>query len=377
MTPIVNGLNAYYGAPGMYAMSSYQATDSGGVNDGDGPNALVYNTTTVQLLASVPVDPPGGTGKLGSASGEYREVMRYELAPAGVVTNSANVFYIYVSHYKAKTGSANQAAREGEAQIIRTNETGLPASARVLYVGDYNVSTSGEASYQTIISNAAPNGIVQGGGIDPMNLSGSANVDWTQNSLLSLKSETATDLYWRFDFQIMTTNVYYGAPGGLAYVFGTYHIFGNNGTTPYEGSVNSGSNTALTDLVSSVSYPYSYITAANLYSFLTTASDHLPMVADYTIPIPAAAPIPNLQLANFLVSSPGGFQFAVSNADGTPVTLAEQSQIAVYATTNLTLVFTNWTLLTNSSYLTNGSLQINDTNSPLYSQRFYRALGTQ
>ena len=108
VTPIVTGLNTYYNAPGMYTNSTYQATESN--NDptvGNGPNALVYNTTTVQLLASVPVDPPGGTSNLGSGSGEYREVMRYEFAPAGVTPTSANEFYIYVSHYKASTGSTN------------------------------------------------------------------------------------------------------------------------------------------------------------------------------------------------------------------------------------------------------------------------------
>ena len=67
-----------------------------------------------------------------------------------------------------------------------------------------------------------------------MNLSGATNIDWTTNSLLNLKSESATSLHYRDDFQIMTTNVYYGAPGGLAYVPGTYHVFGNNGTTAYE-----------------------------------------------------------------------------------------------------------------------------------------------
>jgi hypothetical protein len=62
VTPIVNGLNAFYNAPGRYTMSTDQATSSGGVTSGGGPNALVYNTTTVQLLASVKasvkVDPP-------------------------------------------------------------------------------------------------------------------------------------------------------------------------------------------------------------------------------------------------------------------------------------------------------------------------------
>ncbi len=38
----------------MYAMSPYQATESDDdPTDGNGPSALVYNTKTVQLLASV------------------------------------------------------------------------------------------------------------------------------------------------------------------------------------------------------------------------------------------------------------------------------------------------------------------------------------
>ena len=63
IAPIVSGMNTFYNSPGMYAMSTYQATESGGdTGDGNGPNALVYNTKTLQLIASVPVDPPGGTG---------------------------------------------------------------------------------------------------------------------------------------------------------------------------------------------------------------------------------------------------------------------------------------------------------------------------
>src|SRR5579862_7556957 len=66
--PIVNGLNAFYAShniPAGYAMSSYQATESG--NDptsGNGPNAVVYNTNTLQLVASVGVGTP-----LGSSNG--------------------------------------------------------------------------------------------------------------------------------------------------------------------------------------------------------------------------------------------------------------------------------------------------------------------
>ena len=275
VTPMVNGLNTYYNTPGMYAMSLYQATSSGGVTSGGGPNALIYNTTTVQLLASVPVDPPGGISQLGFASGEYREVMRYEFAPAGATPTAANEFYIYVSHYKASTGTANEAARAGEAQIIRNDSATLPGNARILYVGDYN-STGGssEAGYQTII---AP-GVNQG--LDPMNPSGAIGIDWSVDSLMDEKTESAADLRYRDDLQIMTTNVFYGLEGGLALVPGTYHVFGNNGTTPYQGNVSS-NNLALTNLAAGAP-----ISAATLYRDLTNASDHLPVVADYTIPVP-------------------------------------------------------------------------------------------
>ena len=292
--PIVDGLNAFYSVHGPvagYAMSPYQATESNGdPTFGNGPNALVYNTNTVQLLASVPVDPPGGTNNLGSISGEYREVMRYEFAPAGVTPTTNNEFYIYVSHYKASTGSANEAHRLGEAQIIRNDEsTNLPPDSRVIYVGDYNPDAgSGEAGYQTILSNSAPNGVQQGQGVDPLNPSASTTIDWgdttTDTNILFMLTEEGYELRYRDDLQVMTSNVYYGVVGGLQYVPGTYHAFGNNATIPWASSVVSGSNTALSGIPSNA-----VISAAQCYTNLTTATDHLPVVADYTIFIGPAA----------------------------------------------------------------------------------------
>ena len=97
-------------------------------------------------------------------------------------------------------------------------------------------------------------------------------------------------------------------------------------------------------------------------------------MADYTIPLPS--PVSNLRLGAFALSPGIGFQFAVSNADGTPITPAEQSRIGISSTTNLWLVPANWTMLTNPMRLTNGFLQVSDTNSLLYPQRFYRAVAT-
>lgn len=352
VAPIVNGLNAFYGQAGMYSNSTYQATESGGdVADGNGPNAIVFNTRTLQLLSSVPVDPAGGTSKLGSSSGEYREVMRYEFAPAGVAPATSNEFYIYVSHYKSGTGSANENDRFGEAQIIRTNEAvELPADARVLYLGDFNITSSGEASYQTILSNTAPNGIYQGQGLDPMNPTNNPTINWgtttTITNILAMETDSTTDLRYRDDLQVMTTNIYYGAAGGLNYVPGTYHTFGNNGTTPYFGSVNSGANTSLNNRLAT-NGP-AFISAAQLYLDLANASDHLPVVADYTIPLPAPV-ITGFSLAgtNLVLDVANGITGAV---------------FTVLMSTNLSLPFTNWTALATNT-VTGGTFTFTVTNA--------------
>jgi hypothetical protein len=352
ITPIVNGMNAFYGVAGMYSNSTYQATESGGdTADGNGPNALVYNTRTVQLLASVPVDPPGGPGNLGSTYGEYREAMRYEFAPAGVSPTSTNEFYIYVSHYKSGTGTVNENDRFGEAKIIRDDEAAnLPASADVIYVGDYNITTSGEASYQTMLSNAAPTGVLQGVGIDPLNVSGATSIDWgtstTLTNILAMETESATDLRYRDDLQVMTTNVYYGSGGGLAYVAGTYHTFANNGTTPYNGSVNSGSDTALNNRLQT-NAPV-FITAAQLLTDLASASDHLPVVADYTVPLPAPT-IPSFSLA--------GTNLVLNVANS-----VTGGVFALLESTNLTAPLSNWNTLANFT-ATNGSFTVTATNA--------------
>ena len=364
VVPIVSGLNSFYGVAGMYSNSTYQATQFGGNTNngsGNGPNAMVYNTTTVQLLASVPVDPPGGIGNLGSASGEYREVMRYEFAPAGMTPTATNEFYVYVSHYKASPGNGNENYRNGEAKIIRNDEaTYLPANARVLYMGDFNVDNSGEPMYQTILSNSAPNGIHQGQGIDPLNPTNNPNINWstttTDTNILVMLSEYGDELEYRDDLQVMTTNVYFGVAGGLALVPGTYHVFGNNGTTAYKGTVNSGSNTALSNRL--VTNGPVFISAAQLYLDLTYASDHLPVVADYTIPITIPAPV--LQ--------------SVTGTGGTVTFTWSAVVSAVYQLQYRTdLAQGNWSNLEDAITATNIVMSAYDSIGP-DPQRFYRLL---
>ena len=350
IAPIVAALNLFYTAHNLrarYTNSTYQATESGGdAGDGNGPNAIIYDTLTVQLLASTPVDPSGGTGQLGSSSGEYREVMRYQFAPAGVAANTTNTFYIYVSHYKSGTGSSNEEYRDGEAQIVRSNMMTLPATARILHVGDFNTGDASEAMYATLTA-PGTNQL-----FDPLNLSRSLTTNFDGSATTVNLTDSATELRYRDDYQMMTTNVYFGTGGGLKLISGTYHVFGNNGTIAYEGTVNSGGNTALTNLIANPP-----ISKAQLLVDLTGASDHLPFVADYTIPLPAPI-INNISLAGTNLT------FSVVNS-------VTGAVFTVLAATNL--VSPNWTpVATNLSGGGNFTFTATNVLSPAIPAEFFQ-----
>ena len=169
-------------------------------------------------------------------------------------------------------------------------------------------------------------------------------------------TEHSYDLQYRDDLQVITTNVYFGVAGGLALVSGTYHVFGHNGTTPYYGSVNSGSNAALNNHLAT-NGPV-FISAAQLYLDLTDASDHLPVVADYTIPITVPAPV--LQSAN---GTGGTMTFTWSAVPG-----------AVYQLQYRTNLFLGgWNNLGNAITATNTIMTASGANNP-NPQRFYRLL---
>ncbi len=257
VAPIVTNLNSYYNGAAVYAQSSYQGTQDGSNSDGNGPNAMVYNTSTLNLLASVGVGTPEG-----STNGEYRQVVRYEFQPVGD-TGSTGIFYVYVSHMKSGTGSTNATYRGEEATIILNDEKTLPANSSVIYMGDLN-SNPPEAEF-TDFTAAGP---------------GQANDPLGFPSGVQYYSDSSTSLNYRDDYELPTMNIL-GGTGAINYISGTLHNFGNNGTTPSGGSVNSGSDTALnSDLVTDGG---TFISATTLYADLTTASDHLPVVADYSL----------------------------------------------------------------------------------------------
>ncbi|MGO9115609.1 MAG: PEP-CTERM sorting domain-containing protein [Thermoguttaceae bacterium] len=250
---IVNDLDSAFPGSNYAYDPTYDPTD--GNLTGNGPSGIVYNTATVKDLGAVAI----GTA---SGSGAPRCPMRFELQPVG--GSSSSQFYLYVSHADESTASR----RQTEAQEIRNNETTLPspASANVLYTGDYNF-TIGEQSYLTYTGSGAGQGFDPGYGVPGYPTDG-------------LNTESATSLRYRDDVQFSTGPVYNGT-GGLQLVKGSYTVFGNNDSTGNTGSVTNINNTALAQLGLSNS--------AAVYSALTTATDHLPVVADYQF-TPAVVP---------------------------------------------------------------------------------------
>jgi autotransporter-associated beta strand protein len=282
VVPLVNDLNTFYGA-NIFASSPYQATQNGSANTGNGPNAVIYNQTKIRLIASVGVGTPQGSG-----NGEYRQVARYQFEP--VNGNASQDFYLYVSHAKALTGNATQNMtykmyQGEEATIIRNDELTLPANAAVLYTGDFNIDASTDPLMVELTSSG------QGQAIDPMNPT-NASQSWATNSTYKgIMTESNTDLRYRDDFEVMTSNIYNDTPGTLNLISNSYHVFGNNNTTNEggntdspptnnpDGSPQNNNNTSLNDIYGNGPLTISQVMAAMQKS---VGSDHLPVVADYS-----------------------------------------------------------------------------------------------
>ena len=132
VAPIVTDLNSFYGA-GTYAQSTVQATQSGGASSGNGPNAIIYNTKTLQLLDSHTVANTPTSTNAPAGSRVDRAVMRYEFEPVG--GSASQAFYVYVSHMKSSFSDSGQdlindeSDRTLESNDILADEATLPSNA--------------------------------------------------------------------------------------------------------------------------------------------------------------------------------------------------------------------------------------------------------
>jgi len=242
--------------------------------------------------------------------------------PWPVAGSAADGFYLYNSHLKAQADSTSESNRAAEAAAIRANADALGDGVSILYVGDFNLYSSNEGAFQAFV------GAGNGQAFDPINSPG----NWSNSSSfrgIFTQSPSSTGsgelagggLDDRFDFQLVSGEVLDGT--GFDYLANSYRAFGNNGSVAVNGSINSGTNTALAGLPNRL----------EVLDLLTTVSDHLPVVADYTMPtsqgltaLSTTAGTPSAASAfvvsatdltgDLTVSAPAGFELSLSESSG-------------------------------------------------------------
>jgi endonuclease/exonuclease/phosphatase family metal-dependent hydrolase len=249
----VDVLNSIYGA-GTYARSTVNALTSHSERLGGAP-AMLYNTQTVSLIAEQRFGTVNG-------SNQARSAMRYQLRPVGY--DATADFYAYSNHYKAGSTTDDKTRRNIEAVAVRNNANALGEGAHLIFAGDFNIQSSGEAMYQTLLAPGA------GQANDPLNASETPTglpVTWLDNSAYrSIHTQNpAGPMDDRFDFQLVSGEMLDGE--GMSIIPDSYRAFGNNGTHSLNGAITTGTGAS-----------------AAVLTALRNNSDHLPVVADYQIP---------------------------------------------------------------------------------------------
>jgi hypothetical protein len=406
LSNFVKQLNVIYGA------GTYTNDKTADPNTGGGPDGLIYNTNTIQVISARAL--PDSATVLLQSNGTYtaahfitqvetvpRSPMVYQLRPIGFGTT--NDFFIYVSHARASTSDdAVGDARYAEAQEVRSDaKYNLPAGSHIIYAGDWNlVNASGENAYKCLTGQVTSDGTNWAD-----NASIWANTNQTQAYDPTSATVPPTTTTWansvgassylyddstqpgsfttssRLDIQLPNALMFaaYNSKGGLQIAPDTsdpydssnfpsshypyaFEVFGNNGSTPPGSAVTNAANHSLDDLtntVPSAATTYTNILLINSGSASTyTGSDHYPIVGDYNIVIPGPAAVP---VVGSLVTTNHQIQFNITGTAG--------YNYAIEVSTNLGQ--TNWiTILTNASPFT-----FKDTNT--LPQRFYRARSAQ
>jgi hypothetical protein len=252
--------------------TSYRRSTVNGDTVGSGRPMAVYNSSAVTLIAEQKI------GSISGAASQPRQTMRYQFRPVGY--DSTADFYVYASHFKASTGSTNEAQRDVEAKAIRADADALGQGASILYTGDFNFYTSSETGFQTLT------GTGNGQAFDPISRVGSWSGSTTYKDVHTQSPATTAvfdgqvtgGMDDRFDFQLITAEV--RDTRGFDYLSNSYWAFGNTATHAINQAITTGSAASLAARLPG----YTTAQAQTVLTSLSQVTDHLPVVADYQLP---------------------------------------------------------------------------------------------
>ena len=298
-------LNGGAGSPGDYAMAPYVANSSDpGANPG---HALYFRTSKVQLVAQPPslaqtVMLTSGTGSCSTCPprDNAKWLVRLRDYNASGTPGTGAEMYLYASHMKAGSTTADQDRRTPEAVRLRNDTGGLPAGANFILGGDFNMQSSGQTAW-TRLTETGTN--ANGRFVDPIASPGSWNNNcsfrWVFTQDPANSSSGGMDD--RLDFLLVSASLINGS--GLEYIGNpsinyntaatnlanagnatpwnvsshSYRVWGNDG-----GSCNGDLRQAGNTMVGPT------IAAALARSALTTG--HLPLYLDVRVPPRASVP---------------------------------------------------------------------------------------
>ena len=224
----------------LYGVEAYTAVTSSSV--GGDRTGVVYDESAVTLLDH------NDLTSLGT-----HPILRAHFRPVGY-TSPDSGFYVYAVHLTSGDSSSAKATRASEAANLRGNADALGEGKYIIYAGDFNLLDSSEGAWMNMLASGNAQAF------DTANSPG----EWRDNeafkSLHSQDPGTAMDD--RFDFQFVSGEFLDGS--GLDYISDSFHVFANNGTHTLNDSIGTGSGASPTVLTA-----------------LESASDHLPVMADY------------------------------------------------------------------------------------------------
>ena len=276
--------------PGQWASAIF-------TNGTDTDNAMFYRKSLFDSVTAADAVPVATTLRL---------VNRYHLRLKGYPANAPGTdFYVYSFHLKSSQGSAEEAQRYSEAQVIRANAEALPVGSHILYSGDYNVYTSSELAFQHLLSSQGQN---VGRAKDPINQVG----NWHDNAAYaryhtqsprtaSFGGGATGGMDDRFDFILESYNWDDGQ--GLELLESTYTAYGNDGLHLNQAIDGGGLNAA--------------VGAAQADS-IEQASDHLPVFADLSVPSRVDFPVVFHDYGTVIEGAVASFELPIGNPAGTP-----------------------------------------------------------
>jgi len=245
--------------PGVsYTLGTF--TTSGAEDSASGANAIYLRNGRVTEILS---------GHKDIATGAGRNTDRWLLQISGYSSPLAK-FYVYGSHLKASTGSANVALRLAGVQAIRADADLFPAGTPIIYTGDMNFYTDLESGYQWWTAQPG-NGLAFD--VIPGKWDSAAHaIKHTQSPRDIARGLVGGGMDDRFDMHLFSATVVDGA--GLAVMPGTYRALGNDGLH-YNTAINNGNNF----------YFAGQLARSNaLANALFDASDHVPVIIDLQRP---------------------------------------------------------------------------------------------